>query len=58
MISLVACNYLQGWTALMSAAEGSHVEVVRLLLDAEADPNVKDSTVSMVAGMCMVLLLS
>ena len=58
MISRVACNYLQGGTALLHAFKGGHVEVVRLLLDAGADLNVKDSTVSMVAGICMVLLLS
>ena len=58
MISLVACNCLQGRVVLIIAAQGGHVEVVRLLLDAGADPNVKDLYVSMVAGMCMVLVLS
>ena len=31
-----------GWTALMWAAQNGHGEVVGMLLEAKADPDVKD----------------
>ncbi|VDI45365.1 Hypothetical predicted protein, partial [Mytilus galloprovincialis] len=32
---------VHGWTALHSASDNSHMEVVTVLLDHAADPNVK-----------------
>ena len=40
---VVLCALQEGDTALILAALGGHVEVIRALLEAEANPNIVDN---------------
>lgn len=52
-VVLITCFYtsswhaihLQGWTALMKAASGGHVNVAQLLVTAGVDVNARDNSV-------------
>ena len=41
-----------GTTALYVASQNGHCEIVRMLLDAKADPNIKDNVSCSSDGVC------
>ena len=43
IVDFLFCNISLGWTSLMFAAQNGHLEVVKKLLEQNADVNAKNS---------------